>query len=117
MSVASVAPGVSSEEPLPAHAAAAHQRLHIPEGLLFNPHRDFTCLELRIWTLLDSGAATEVQDIAHRLGVHRVSVSRALGNLVDHGFAARKGTQYRNPRTGTYDILIYTALDGQRRSV
>ena len=86
----------------------------VPTTLLFNPHRDFTALEIRVWSLLDSDSVQEVQAIAQRLGVHRVSVSRALTNLTAHGFASRKNVQYRNPRTGTYEVLVYSALDGSR---
>lgn len=86
----------------------------IPNALLFHRNRDFTALEIRVWSLLDSGSAVEVREIADKLGVHRGSVSRALAHLVSHGFARRKTLQYRNPRTGHYDVLVYSALDGSQ---
>lgn len=94
------------------HVARKPARLGIPAALLYCADRDFTGLEIRVWSLLDSGSVQEVQDIAQRLSVHRGSVSRALGHLVSHGFASRRSIQYRNPRTGTYEVLVYTAHDG-----
>ena len=93
--------------------AVHRSRVSIPSALLFYPDRDFTTLEIRVWSLLECGDVSEVKTIAERLGAHRVSVSRALSNLVAHGFASRKNVQYRNPRTGTYEILVYVALEGQ----
>jgi DNA-binding MarR family transcriptional regulator len=107
-------PYASQVELLQEPVAHEPARLSIPAALLYCPDRDFTALEIRVWSLLDSGSVQEVQHIAQRLGVHRGSVSRALGHLVSHGFAHRKRVQYRNPRTGTYEVLVYAALDGQR---
>lgn len=90
----------------------SQQRSGVPTSLLFNSERDFTALEIRVWSLLDSESVKEVGGIARRLDIHRGSVSRALAHLTSYGFAARNTAQYRNPRTGRYDILVYSALDG-----
>jgi DNA-binding transcriptional ArsR family regulator len=79
------------------------------EALLFHPARLGT-LELRVWYLLACGAR-DAGSIADTLGVHRVSVSRALSRLADHGLvrslAAARGAD------GRFEGRRYEALDAQ----
>jgi hypothetical protein len=79
------------------------------EALLFHPARLGT-LELRVWYLLACGAQ-DAASIADMLGVHRVSVSRALSRLGDHGLvrslAAARGVN------GRFEGRRYEALDAQ----
>lgn len=92
---------------------SATDRVGVERGLLeaivWHPAR-LSNLQMRVWLLVASG----VQDVgvmAERSGAHRVSVSRALTSLCEHGLLRRAEEQGRSE--GRYEGFSYEALNGE----
>ena len=79
------------------------------EAIVWHPAQ-LSNLQIRVWLLVASG----VQDVgvmAERTGAHRVSVSRALTYLCEHGLLRRTEEQGRSE--GRYEGFSYEALGGE----